>query len=125
MDRLPSLRLRRQNSMSTILDTPVNEATVSTPASLNLAKVLQQMLQVSDKVSDLIFSPGRPPQVELIGKLQPVAIPGLDKLTPAQTQGIAKIIMGDNAAAAELLDKFGSADLSFSVPGMCRYRVNI
>src|SRR5262245_12754090 len=124
MDRLHSLRLRHQNSMSTTLDTPINEATVS-PASLNLAKVLQQMLQVSDKVSDLIFSPGRPPQVELIGKLQPVAISGLDKLTPAHTQGIAKIIMGDNAAAAELLDKFGSADLSFSVPGMCRYRVNI
>src|SRR5262249_51550504 len=75
--------------------------------------------------SDLIFSPGRPPQVELIGKLQPVPIPGLDKLTPAQIQVIAKIIIGENAAAGELLDKFGSADLSFSVPGMCRYRVNI
>src|SRR5262245_49911066 len=124
MDRLHSLRLRHQNSMSTTLDTPINEATV-TPAAVNLAKVLQQMLQVSDKVSDLIFSPGRPPQIELISKLQPVPIPGLDKLTPAHTQGIAKIIMGDNAAAAELLDKFGSADLSFSVPGMCRYRVNI
>src|SRR5580765_7516679 len=111
--------------MSTILDTNATETTVSTPASLNLARVLQQMLAVSDKVSDLIFSPGRPPQIELISKLQPVAIPGLDKLTPAQTLGIAKIIIGDNAAANELLDKFGSADLSFSVPGMCRFRVNI
>ena len=95
------------------------------PASLNLAKVLQQMLQVSDKVSDLIFSPGRPPQIELIGKLQPVTIPGLDKLTPAQTLGIAKLIIGENAAANELLEKFGSADLSFGVAGMCRFRVNI
>src|SRR5262252_10592823 len=111
--------------MSTTLETNVNEATVATTASLNLARVLQQMLQVSDKVSDLIFSPGRPPQIELIGKLQPVAIPGLDRLTPAQTLAIAKIIMGDNMAANELLDKFGSADLSFSVPGMCRFRVNI
>jgi len=110
--------------MSTTLDTNVTETTASTPA-LNLARVLQQMLAVSDKVSDLIFSPGRPPQIELISKLQPVAIPGLDKLTPAQTLGIAKIIIGDNAAANELLDKFGSADLSFSVPGMCRFRVNI
>jgi twitching motility protein PilT len=111
--------------MSTTLDTNATETTVSTPASLNLARVLQQMLAVSDKVSDLIFSPGRPPQIELISKLQPVAIPGLDKLTPAQTLGIAKIIIGDNTAANELLDKFGSADLSFSVPGMCRFRVNI
>ena len=107
------------------METNVNEATVATTASLNLARVLAQMLQVSDKVSDLIFSPGRPPQIELIGKLQPVAIPGLDKLTPAQTLAIAKIIMGENTAANELLDKFGSADLSFSVPGMCRFRVNI
>jgi len=111
--------------MSTTLDTNATETTVSTSASLNLARVLQQMLAVSDKVSDLIFSPGRPPQIELISKLQPVAIPGLDKLTPAQTLGIAKIIIGDNTAANELLDKFGSADLSFSVPGMCRFRVNI
>ena len=97
----------------------------SAPGAINLAKVLQQMLQVSDKVSDLIFSPGRPPQIELISKLQPVPIAGLDKLTPAHTLGIAKIIIGDNTAANELLDKFGSADLSFSVPGMCRFRVNI
>jgi twitching motility protein PilT len=111
--------------MNTTLETTVNEVAVSPSASLNLAKVLQQMLQVSDKVSDLIFSPGRPPQIELIGKLQPVQIPGLDKLTPAQTLGIAKIIIGENAAANEILEKFGSADLSFSVPGMCRFRVNI
>jgi len=83
------------------------------------------MLGVSDKVSDLIFSPGRPPQIELVGKLQPVPIAGVDKLTPAQTFGIAKLIIGDNESATESLDKFGSADLSFSVPGLCRFRVNI
>ncbi len=95
------------------------------PAPLNLAKILQQMLGVSDKVSDLIFSPGRPPQIELVGKLQPVPIAGVDKLTPAQTFGIAKLIIGENESATESLDKFGSADLSFSVPGLCRFRVNI
>jgi twitching motility protein PilT len=95
------------------------------PAPLNLAKILQQMLGVSDKVSDLIFSPGRPPQIELVGKLQPVPTAGVDKLTPAQTFGIAKLIIGDNESATESLDKFGSADLSFSVPGLCRFRVNI
>ena len=83
------------------------------------------MLGVSDKVSDLIFSPGRPPQIELVGKLQAVPIAGVEKLTPAQTLGIAKLIIGDNEGATESLDKFGSADLSFSVPGLCRFRVNI
>ncbi|HEV8589926.1 MAG TPA: PilT/PilU family type 4a pilus ATPase [Pyrinomonadaceae bacterium] len=93
--------------------------------SLNLGTVLQRMLAVSDKVSDLIFSPGRPPQIELVGKLQPVEIPGLEKLTPAQTAGIAKIIIGTHEEPAQSLEKFGSADLSFSVPSLCRFRVNI
>jgi twitching motility protein PilT len=111
--------------MSTTLETTNQESTTSTPAPLNLAKVLQQMLEVSDKVSDLIFSPGRPPQVELVGKLQPVQIAGIEKLSPAQTFGIAKIMIADNASATESLDKFGSADLSFSLPGLSRFRVNI
>src|SRR6266550_2579711 len=97
----------------------------ATPGSLNLAKVLKQMLDVSDKVSDLIFSPGRPPQVELVSKLQGVPIEGLEKLTPAQTYAIAKIIIGTHEASLESLEKFGSTDLSFGVPGLSRFRVNI
>jgi twitching motility protein PilT len=87
--------------------------------------VLRQMLRASDKVSDLIFSPGRPPQVELTGKLQPVNVPGLEKLTPAHTAGIAKVILGNHQTAIESLEKTGSADLSFSAPGEARFRVNI
>ena len=109
--------------MSTVAEPPTQ--TPASAAPLNLAKVLQEMLAVSDKVSDLIFSPGRPPQIELVGKLQPVVIAGIEKLTPAHTFGIAKIMIGDNASATESLDKFGSADISFSVPGLCRFRVNI
>jgi len=109
--------------MSAIAEPPTQQPAGAAP--LNFAKVLQQMLAVSDKVSDLIFSPGRPPQIELVGKLQPVAVPGLEKLTPAHTFGIAKIMIADNSSANESLDKFGSADISFSVPGLCRFRVNI
>jgi twitching motility protein PilT len=83
------------------------------------------MLSVSDKVSDLIFSPGRPPQVELMGELQPVAVPGLEKLLPTHTASLAKLIIGSHQTAGEGLDKFGSADLSFSAPGLARFRVNI
>jgi len=110
--------------MSAIQEPPAQEA-AATSGSLNLAKVLQQMLDVSDKVSDLIFSPGRPPQVELVSKLQGVPIPGLEKLTPAQTYAIAKIIIGNHETSLESLEKFGSTDLSFGVPGMSRFRVNI
>lgn len=97
----------------------------ATPGSLNLAKVLKQMLDVSDKVSDLIFSPGRPPQVELVSKLQGVPIAGLEKLIPAQTYAIAKLIIGDHTPSLESLEKNGSTDLSFGVPGLGRFRVNI
>src|SRR5215208_4957555 len=95
------------------------------PPPLNFIAVLREMLSTSSKVSDLIFSPGRPPQIELAGKLVPVRIAGLDKLTPAHTAGIAKLIIGNQQAALENLEKFGSADLSFSVPGDARFRVNI
>jgi len=104
---------------------PTAQETPATPGSLNLAKVLQQMLEVSNKVSDLIFSPGRPPQVELVSKLQPVAIAGLEKLTPAQTYAIAKVIIGNHESSIESLEKLGSVDLSFGVPGLSRFRVNI
>jgi len=108
--------------MSTV-QSPVESTNPQT--SLNLGTMLQKMLAVSDKVSDLIFSPGRPPQIELVGKLQPVDIPGLEKLTPPQTAAIAKIIIGAHEEAAQSLEKYGSADLSFSVPSLCRFRVNI
>jgi twitching motility protein PilT len=94
-------------------------------STINFSQVVQQMLSVSDKISDLIFSPGRPPQVELIGKLTPVNIPGMEMLTPAHTAGISKALIGSNKNAEESLEKNGSADLSFSLTGLSRFRVNI
>ena len=94
-------------------------------STINFSQVVQAMLSVSDKISDLIFSPGRPPQVELIGKLSPVNLPGMEMLTPAHTAGIAKALIGSNKQAEESLDKYGSADLSFSLTGLSRFRVNI
>ena len=101
------------------------EETPTAAPAMNFAMVLQQMLGVSEKVSDLIFSLGRPPQIELVSKLQGVPIPGLEKLSPAQTASIAKLIIGNHQGAAETLEKSGSADVSFSAPGLCRFRVNI
>ena len=103
----------------------VSNTPAGSPPPLNFIAMLRQMLRASDRVSDLIFSPGRPPQIELTGKLHPVEIPGLDKLNPAHTAGIAKVIIGNNQNAAESLEKNGSADLSFSAPGEARFRVNI
>ena len=60
-----------------------------------------------------------------MGELQAVAVPGLEKLLPAHTASLAKLIIGNHQTAAEGLEKFGSADLSFSAPGFARFRVNI
>jgi twitching motility protein PilT len=94
-------------------------------STINFSQVVQQMLVVSNKISDLIFSPGRPPQVELIGKLTPVDIPGMEMLTPAHTAAISKALIGGNKLAEESLEKNGSADISFSLPGLSRFRVNV
>ena len=110
--------------MSTEQPTSATNQTAG-PQPPNFMTVLKEMLRASDKVSDLIFSPGRPPQIELTGKLVPVKIPGLEKLSVAHTAGIAKLIIGNHQIAQESLDTTGSADVSFSVPGEARFRVNI
>ena len=94
-------------------------------STINFSQVIQQMLAVSPKISDLIFSPGQPPQVELIGKLTPVGISGMEILTPAHTAGIARALVGEHKAARQSLEDNGSADVSFSLPGLCRFRVNV
>ncbi len=103
----------------------ITNPTPSAPPPLNFMAMLRQMLKASDKVSDLIFSPGRPPQIELAGNLVPVLIPGLEKLIPPHTASIAKLIIGNHESANESIEKTGSADLSFSAPGEARFRVNI
>ena len=85
--------------------------------------VLAAMLRVSDKVSDLIFSPGRPPQVELNGHLTPV--PQLPALSPDDTRRIAGDLIGNNKQAMTKLREQGACDLSYSLPGSGRFRVNI
>ena len=83
------------------------------------------MLSVSKQVSDLIFSPGRPPQVELNGELTPVKVQGLPILTPDITAQIAVDLIGKNKTAVEKLRTEGSCDISYSLRGLSRFRVNI
>ena len=91
----------------------------------DLPPVIERMLLVSDKISDLNFSVGQPPQVEVNGKLTPVQPLGMQKLTPYQTEIIAMTLMQGNPEAAERLAKTGTADLSYSLPSRARFRVNI
>ncbi len=101
--------------------TPV--ASVSKPVPT--PALLLAMLGVSDKVSDLILSPGSYPMVELSGKLSPVKISGMGPLTPEDTRRIAYELIGDSKQATDSLQSLGSCDISYRVPGRCRFRVNV
>jgi twitching motility protein PilT len=87
--------------------------------------LLAAMLRAADKISDLIFSPGRPPQVQVYGQLIPVQVPGLASLTPDDTRHIAADLIGDNKQAVSTLREHGSCDISFGLSGLARFRVNI
>lgn len=93
--------------------------------NFNLDAILEAMLKMSDRVSDLNFSVGRQPQVEVDGQLVPVNFPGLPRLTPYQTEMIAMHMLRGDGEATRILLKNGSVDISYSIPGKKRFRVNI
>jgi twitching motility protein PilT len=83
------------------------------------------MLKAHAHVSDLIFSPGRAPQVEVSGQLVQLKFKGLECLTPDDTKLIAYDLMGKNELPMRKLEQEGSADLSYGLAGIGRFRVNI
>ena len=91
-------------------------APLSTPA------LLASMLNTSAKISDLFLSPGKPPLVEINGKLHPA---GTRNLVPDDTRRIAAELIGDNQHALATLRENGSCDISYSLPSTARFRVNI
>ena len=93
--------------------------------NFNLNGFLEVMLGVSDRVSDLNFSVGKPPQVELDGQLQPVEFAGVGRLAPYQTEHIAMQLMQGNKDTIDALVNTGAVDCSYAIPGKSRFRVNI
>jgi twitching motility protein PilT len=83
------------------------------------------MLKSSPHVSDLIFSPGRAPQIEVSGQLVELKYKGLECLTSQDTLSIASDIMGKNETPIRKLEQDGAADLSYGLTGVARFRVNI
>jgi len=101
-----------------------NAITATQPA-IQTPALLLAMLHVSKGVSDLIFSPGSLPHVEVSGQLVPVKTPELTILTPEDTRRIAAELIAGNKQAASMLQEQGSCDISYSLPGQCRFRVNV
>ena len=87
--------------------------------------IIKSMLDVGTGISDLIFSPGRPPQVERYGELVEVKVDGLPTLRQEDTAGIAQDLIRGNETVLRTLKDSGSTDLSYVVPDRCRFRVNV
>jgi twitching motility protein PilT len=88
--------------------------------------LLTRILDENPRASDINFTVGKPPQVELDGQLKPVCQDlGVVRLIPYQTESIAmNLIAGDRRSIQHLLNH-GSCDLSYHLPGRARFRVNI
>jgi len=96
-----------------------------TQRTIHTAQLITAMLKSGAHVSDLIFSPGRAPQIEVSGQLVELKFKGLEKLLPDDTRLIAMDIIGKNEHPLKQLERDGSADLSYGLAGVGRFRVNI
>jgi len=110
---------------------PVDTATqifgqpAAVPPAAATPEVIATMLDSGSGISDLLFSPGRPPQVEKHGELTPVEIAELGVLKPEDTARVARDLMGRNEQALRTLRDQGASDFSWSLPGRVRFRVNV
>jgi twitching motility protein PilT len=98
---------------------------LDTEPAVTTATVIDTMLSSGKGISDLIFSPSRPPQVEQHGELTPVEIPALMPLQPADIARIARDLIAGNDQALRALKNDGACDFAYSLPQRSRFRVNV
>jgi twitching motility protein PilT len=88
--------------------------------------ILTKMLDAHQYVSDLNLTTGKPMQVESAGQLVSVDMtPEFESLSPFQTEVFALNLINQDRRLTEVLLKEGSCDLSYSLPGKARFRVNV
>jgi len=113
-----------ESSVAPVSPTAVAVAPARSPAAapVSTAALLRAMLASAPKISDLFFSPGKPPMVEINGHLSSV---GSRAIAPDQTRQIATELIGNNKHALGNLREHGSCDVSYSLAETSRFRVNI
>jgi twitching motility protein PilT len=104
---------------------PSPPAPAAATAAVSTQRLIAAMLDSGKGISDLIFSPGRPPQVEKQGHLTAVDIPQLPILRAEDTARVAGELLRGNETALRTLKEQGACDLSYSLPERGRFRVNI
>ena len=112
----------------TAVDTPVEQTEArrcGQPApTFETAHLIGALIESGKGISDLIFSPGRPPQVERHGELVPVPYAGVVELQPEDTARVARDLIGGDPQVLASLDADGAADFSYQLPTGTRFRVN-
>ena len=94
--------------------------------SFDLPAFLQRILTAVPRSEDVLLAVGCPPQVLQDGELVRLKVPGLDRLTPFQTEAVVLhlLSMAPSAAAVRVRED-GAANFAYSVPGVSRFRVAV
>src|SRR3954465_1645650 len=88
--------------------------------------LLTGMLESADGVSDLLFIVGKPPLVEVHGRLSDFPIDTPETvLTPALVEQIAGHVMNGSERLRLEFANSGSCDCSYAIENLARFRVNI
>jgi twitching motility protein PilT len=91
-----------------------------------LDSFLHRILDENPSASDINFTVGKSPQVEVDGLLRPAAMDyGIRTLTPFHTETIALNLIANDRRGIQHLLNVGSCDISYHLPGRARFRVNI
>jgi twitching motility protein PilT len=88
--------------------------------------LLSAMLRSADGISDLLFISGKPPLVEIHGRLTPFFSEGSDPvLTPLFIEQLAGHVMDGSERLRMEFAATGSCDCSYVIENVARFRVNI
>jgi twitching motility protein PilT len=95
------------------------------PGHIATDTLLAAILRSRKDVSEILFSPGRAPQVEIHGQLVSVENSRLQSMTADETRRVASDVIGTNKQAVTMLREQGYCDVSYGIAGVARFRANV
>ena len=92
----------------------------------NADDLLAAMVRQGEDVSDLLFMEGKPPLVDIHGRLHPFPIDTPQSLaTPQLIEELTNYIINGNQRLLSIFEASGSCDCSYTVENIARFRANI
>jgi twitching motility protein PilT len=88
--------------------------------------ILSKIIRSNPQVSDILFTVGRPIQVDSFGELISINLnPPVPSLTPFQTEIVALNLLRSDRRLIQDLLRQGACDFSYEVDEKARFRVNV